>query len=34
MPAFAKIGMEPEVIIVDMEGPAQEIAEVRSMLEG
>ena len=34
VPAFAKSGMEPEVIIVDMEGPAQEIAEVRSMLEG
>lgn len=34
VPAFAKIGMEPEVVIVDMEGPAEEIAEVRSMLEG
>lgn len=34
VPAFAKLGMEPEVVIVDMEGPAEEIAEVRSMLEG
>ena len=34
IPAFAKIGMEPEVLIVDMEGPAEEIAGVRSMLEG
>lgn len=34
VPAFAKIGFEPEVVIVDMEGPAAEIAEVRSMLEG
>ena len=34
VPAFAKIGMEPEVVIVDMEGPAEEIAEVRTMLGG
>jgi HD-like signal output (HDOD) protein len=34
IPAFAKIGMETEVVIVDMEGPAEEIAEVRGMLEG
>ena len=34
VPAFAKVGMEPELVIVDMESPAQEIAEVRSMLEG
>jgi HD-like signal output (HDOD) protein len=34
VPAFAKIGVEPEVIIVDMEGPAEEIAEVRTMLDG
>jgi HD-like signal output (HDOD) protein len=34
VPAFTKIGMEPEVMIVDMEGPAEEIAEVRGMLEG
>jgi HD-like signal output (HDOD) protein len=34
VPAFAKVGVEPEVIIIDMEGPAEEIAEVRSMLEG
>jgi HD-like signal output (HDOD) protein len=33
VPAFTKIGMEPEVMVVDMEGPAEEIAEVRSMLE-
>ena len=32
--AFAKVGMEPEMVIVDLEGPAEEIAEVRSMLEG
>ena len=34
VPAFAKIGFEPEVVIIDLQGPAQEIAEVRSMLEG
>lgn len=34
VPAFAKIGMEPEVVIVDMEGPAEEIAEVRTVLGG
>ena len=34
VPAFAKLGMEPEVVVVNMEGPAEEIAEVRSMLEG
>jgi HD-like signal output (HDOD) protein len=34
VPAFGKIGVEPEVVIIDMEGPAEEIAEVRSMLEG
>jgi HD-like signal output (HDOD) protein len=34
VPAFSKIGMEPEVVIIDMQGPAEEIAEVRSMLEG
>jgi HD-like signal output (HDOD) protein len=34
VPAFAKLGLEPEVVIIDMEGPAEEIAEVRSMLEG
>ncbi|MDJ0741600.1 MAG: HDOD domain-containing protein [Gammaproteobacteria bacterium] len=34
IPAFAKIGVEPEVVIVDMEGPAEEIAEVRVMLDG
>lgn len=32
--AFAKIGIETEVVIVDMEGPAEEIAEVRTMLGG
>lgn len=31
-PAFAKVGLETEVIVLDMEGPAEEIAEVRSML--
>ena len=34
IPAFAKVGLEPEVIMVDVEGPAEEIAVVRSMLEG
>lgn len=34
VPSFAKIGMDTEVVIIDMEGPAEEIAEVRSMLEG
>jgi HD-like signal output (HDOD) protein len=34
VPAFAKIGLEPEVVIIDLQGPAEEIAEVRSMLEG
>ncbi|MCB1802936.1 MAG: HDOD domain-containing protein, partial [Gammaproteobacteria bacterium] len=34
IPAFAKVGVESEVIIVDVEGPAEEIAEVRTMLEG
>ena len=34
VPAFSKIGMQPEVVIIDMQGPAEEIAEVRSMLEG
>ena len=34
VPSFAKIGMDTEVVIIDMEGPAEEIAEVRNMLEG
>lgn len=34
IPAFGKVGLEPEIVIVDMEGPAEEIAEVRAMLEG
>ena len=34
VPAFAKIGIDPEILFIDMEGPAEEIAEVRSMLEG
>lgn len=34
VPAFTKIGMEPEVVMVDMAGPAEEIAEVRGMLDG
>jgi len=34
VPAFTKIGMEPEMMVVDTESPAEEIAEVRSMLEG
>ena len=31
VPAFAKIGIQAETMIIDMEGPAEEIAEVRSM---
>ena len=34
VPAFAKVGIEPEVTIVGMEGPAEEIAEVVDMLSG
>lgn len=34
VPAFAKIGIDPEILFIDMEGPAEEIAEVRSLLEG
>lgn len=33
IPAFAKVGLEPEIIIVDMAGPAEEIAGVRTLLE-
>lgn len=32
-PAFAKLGIEPEILMIEMEGPAEEIADVRSMLE-
>jgi HD-like signal output (HDOD) protein len=31
-PAFAKIGIETEVIVLDMDGPAEQIAQVRDML--
>ncbi len=34
VPVFEKIGIQPEMLVIDMEGPAEEIAEVRSMLEG
>ena len=34
VPAFTKIGLESEIVIVDLAGPAEEIAEVRSMIEG
>lgn len=34
IPAFAKVGLEPEITLVDVEGPAEEIAEVRAMLSG
>ncbi len=34
VPAFHKIGVEPEVVVIDMEGGAPEIAEVRTMLDG
>lgn len=33
VPAFTKIGMEPEMLLVEMEGPGEEIAKVRGMLE-
>lgn len=32
-PAFGKVGIETEVIVLDMEGPAEQIAEVRNMLQ-
>ena len=34
VPAFTKIGLEPEVLVVDMQAPADEISHVRSMLDG
>lgn len=34
VPAFAKIGLEPEVLVVDLQAPAEEIAHVRNMLDG
>lgn len=34
VPSFGKVGLEPEVIIVDLEGPAEKIAEVVTMLAG
>ena len=34
VPAFTKIGMEPQVMIVNMEGQGEEISKVRGMLEG
>jgi HD-like signal output (HDOD) protein len=34
VPAFAKLGMEAEVCVIDVEGPAEEIAEVRNLLDG
>jgi HD-like signal output (HDOD) protein len=34
VPAFAKVGVEPEVVMINLEGPAEEIAEVRGMLDG
>lgn len=32
IPAFSKVGMETEVIVLEQAGPAEEIAEVRNML--
>ncbi len=32
IPAFARVGLEPEIVLVDVEGPAEEIAGVRAML--
>jgi len=32
--AFTKIGLEPGVLVVDMQAPAGEISHVRSMLDG
>lgn len=34
VPAFAKIGMEPEIVLTGVEASNEEIAEVRGMLEG
>lgn len=32
--AFARVGIETEVVVLEMEGPAEQIAEVREMLNG
>lgn len=32
--AFARLGIETEVIVLEMEGPAEQIAEVRELLNG
>jgi HD-like signal output (HDOD) protein len=33
VPAFAKLGMQAEVLVIDVEGPTDEVAEVRGMLD-
>ncbi len=32
--AFARVGIETEVMVLEMEGPAEQVAEVREMLNG
>lgn len=32
--AFARVDLEPEVVVMDMEGPAEEIAEVQALFSG
>ncbi len=32
--AFSRVDLEPEVVVMDMEGPAEEIAEVAAMFSG
>ncbi|MEI6412703.1 MAG: HDOD domain-containing protein [Pseudomonadota bacterium] len=34
VPAFAKVGMEPEVVVMEMEGAAQDVQEIRGILGG
>lgn len=34
VPAFAKLGIDPEISVIDMEGMAEEIAEVQESLSG
>lgn len=34
VPSFAKVGMEPEVVVMDMEGAAEDVQEIRGILGG
>ncbi|CAK0760021.1 HDOD domain-containing protein [Gammaproteobacteria bacterium] len=34
VPSFAKVGMEPEVVVMEMEGAAKDVQEIRGMLGG